>query len=85
MNEHERHLAEYIILFTGFGVLSVMLYLFRYNREYLIMTAGGGSIFYSFWGLVHHAMEGRLTKSVALEYILISLLVFVLLYTALIF
>ena len=85
MTEQEKHLTEYIILFTGFGVLLVLFYLFRYSRDILMMISGGGSIFYSMWGIVHHTLEGRLTKSIAFEYILISALVFVLLYTALSF
>jgi len=40
------------------------------------------SLFYPLWGIVHHALEGRLKRTVILEYVLISLFVFLLLLTA---
>jgi hypothetical protein len=83
MHEKERHLLEYIVLFTGFAVLLALFYIFRYNRNALLMISGGGSVFYSIWGIIHHGLEGRLNKTIALEYMLISVLVFILLYIAL--
>ena len=80
MNKEHNHVLEYIILVTGLLSVLVIFYLFRYNSLVLLITSGIGSLFYVLWGIIHHAIEGRLDKLVFLEYFLIGLFVFSLLF-----
>lgn len=83
MSEHERHIIEYTVVFTGLMIVFGLLIFFRYDRLAILIISGAGCLFYTFWGIIHHALEGRLTKSIALEYFLIAILVFTLLLSAL--
>jgi hypothetical protein len=80
----QHHILHYLILFIGLIVFSLLFFLFRYQTGTQIYIAFFGSVFYFAWGTVHHVVEGRLTKLIALEYFLISLLVFALVMVVLI-
>ncbi len=82
-NQHPRHFLHLAILFGGTSVICILFYVFRHIPSYQVITALTGSIFYSAWGIIHHAIEGRLTSIIAIEYILLSLLAFVVIFTAL--
>lgn len=76
-------LIEYAILF--FGVIS-FAFTFWYvgnNNIFRILLTAGAAVFYSLWGIIHHLIEHRLSLEIALEYILISFFVFLLVLTAL--
>jgi hypothetical protein len=79
MNEKEKHLYHYLILVVALFI-SFSFFLFLKN-DYVarLIVAIIFCVFYSFWGIMHHALEGRLTKVVVLEYILLSAFVLILL------
>lgn len=83
MNDYSRHIMEYVVFLGALGLLLFLFFYFRYNPPVMIILALLGSCLYSLWGIIHHAIEGRLTKFIALEYILFGGLIFVLLFTVL--
>ena len=78
MKRQDTHVAHYLILFGGLGLLGVFFILFRFNEVLQIFIGGLGCIFYIFWGIFHHALEERVTKLVMLEYVSFGLLAFLL-------
>lgn len=83
MTDKERHLLHYLILVLGLLVTVFLFVFFRYDNEWQIWISFFGSVFYAAWGIIHHAVEDRLTKSIALEYVLLSSFVFLVTFTAL--
>jgi len=83
MKEIERHLMEYLVLLVGLLLFSILFWYFSYNRSIQIAITGLASISYVLWGIIHHVVEGRLNRQVAMEYILVGTLVFLLLLTVL--
>jgi len=79
----DTHLLEYSVLLIFMVLLVLLFYYFRYDHVVLIFLSGIASISYILWGIIHHALEGRLTKFVAMEYIAFGLLVFLLFFTVL--
>lgn len=80
MKEDNPHIVEYLILFSGLLLCFVFFILFRFNTTVQIIISFVGSVFYVLWGIIHHAIEERLSKFVVLEYALIGLFVFSLLF-----
>jgi len=72
----DSHFKHYAVLIFGMAVLGSFFVLFRYNTPFQIFIGLLGCIFYTFWGIFHHALEDRVTKLVVAEYILFSLVAF---------
>jgi hypothetical protein len=83
MTNEEKHLLHYLTLFVGLVLFVILFIWFKYNFTAQLIVAASGSIYYVLWGIIHHAIENRLTRAVALEYILLGTFVFLLLFTAL--
>ena len=83
MKRSEKELIEYIVLLVGLMVFFLLLIIFRYESFALKLIAMLGSLFYVAWGIIHHAADDRLTKSIVLEYMFISSMVFLLFYLVL--
>lgn len=81
MKSTEKHLIEYMVLLVVFSLFAFLFSYYRFNAVVLEILAGAASIFYILWGIIHHAVEGRLTRLIALEYFLFGSLAFVLLFT----
>lgn len=79
---HDNHITHYLVLFVGLFFFVSLFILFRHNSVLQMVMGISGSLFYMLWGVIHHALEGRLTKPVIAEYILFGLLVIILLLTA---
>lgn len=79
MNQ-DKHLTHYVMLFAGLSISVILLFVFRFNRPVQMMTGALGAAFYVSWGIIHHALEDRLTKAVIFEYLLFGALAFALLY-----
>jgi len=77
--------VEYFILFIAISVFMFLVYTFRFEKEVLILLSGIGSAFYIIWGIIHHWIRGKLTRSVIYEYLLFGILVFLLFFTVLSF
>jgi hypothetical protein len=74
---------EYTILFLGVVLFAFFFWRLGKNTFPRILITALAAIFYSLWGIIHHLLEHRLTVEIALEYILISFFVFLLVLTAL--
>ncbi len=76
-----KHLPHYMpllgILFFGFWGF----YTFSYDRIFQLAVAVGVSFGYVTWGVVHHHIHNDLSLEVVLEYIFVSLLGMVLVFS----
>ena len=83
-NSEEYHMLHYMILFLGLSVFVLCFYFVSYFPLYQILVAGLSVMYYVVWGMLHHSLEGRLTKVVALEYVLFGIVAFLLLVSAIV-
>lgn len=81
--EHEKHLTHYVFLFMGLVLSVSLLIFFRFNRSAQLISGFFGAAFYVSWGIIHHALEDRLSKEIIIEYLLFGVLAFVMLFFAL--
>lgn len=82
MKDFEKHIMEYLGLFVGELLLMLALIYFKNNHFWQILIIFMNSAFYFIWGIMHHKLEGRLTRLIFLEYFLFACFVFLLLFTA---
>lgn len=72
-------LIEYSVLLAGVVVYAALfLLVYKDNNSARLLISALAVLFYVLWGVVHHFLENRLTIEVALEYILIGFLTFLL-------
>ena len=83
MSKNSYKLIEYSILLTGVIIFAFCFWFYRSSNNARLIVTGLASFFYITWGIVHHALEKRLTPEIALEYILIGFLTFLLVLIAL--
>jgi hypothetical protein len=64
---------DYLILgiLLGFGVVLYAYY--RGNNSLETAIAGGMSLTYILWGIIHHSHADKVTGKIVLEYILVAL------------
>jgi hypothetical protein len=77
-----KHIIEYSFIALYFAF---MIYFFQNLGDSFfskIIFAGALPVFYLLWSVVHHYFEDRLTFQIFLEYLSISLFVFIILLTA---
>lgn len=79
----DNHIKHYLLLVVGILIIAVLFVFFKYNLEVQTLLAFIGSLYYILWGIIHHIIEKRITKLIALEYVLVGVFVFVLIFTAL--
>jgi len=79
MSANRKHLIEYILFFTFSVFIAAILFRFHYDPGVMKILIIFISVFYSGWGIIHSALEGRLARSVFLEYALFGILVYLLL------
>jgi hypothetical protein len=58
------------------------MYYFKFDKPAQLVFGMLGCIYYTVWGIIHHALKERLSASVVLEYILFGFLAFLLLLLA---
>ncbi|MBU0535019.1 MAG: hypothetical protein ABIJ82_00450 [Patescibacteria group bacterium] len=85
MRNIKEHIVEYLILFVAIFVFLLLFFIFRFDKNSLGIISALASVFYILWGIIHHVLRDRLTKSIFFEYVLFGSLVFLLLYTVLSF
>jgi hypothetical protein len=85
MEIKRRHFLEYTMVFGLSLIFMILFFFFRSDRNILRLLSGLISSSYALWGIMHSALEGRLTRLVVLEYLLFGVLVFLLLFIALSF
>jgi hypothetical protein len=85
MENLKEHFFEYLVLFVAAIAFVVLFAVLRFNKNALMELSGFASLFYILWGIIHHAIRGRLNRMIAYEYILFGVLIFLLLFTVLSF
>ena len=85
MENLKEHFIEYLVLFIAVIAFVILFAVLRFNKNALMILSGFGSLFYILWGIIHHAIRGRLNRMIAYEYILFGILIFLLLFTVLSF
>jgi hypothetical protein len=83
MHEKEKHLIGFLLYAVFLIAFLMMFWIFRADRIALIWVSGIGCLAYVLWGIFHHSGEGRLNKEIALEYVFLGTLIFLLLLTSL--
>lgn len=78
-----KDLVHYLILFVGIALLGSFFIYYKYEPDIQVWIALLGSAYYVFWGIIHHYIEGRISKFIIFEYILIGCFAFALLFTVL--
>jgi hypothetical protein len=85
METKKEHFIEYVF-FIGVSVIFLTSFIyFRQDRSFLKLISGLVSLTYALWGIIHSALEGRLTPAIVAEYVLFGSLAFLLLFIALSF
>ena len=78
----ENFLAHFAILLAGLLISAFFFVYFRFNATAQVVVTALGCIYYVGWGIIHHAVRGRLTRLIALEYVLMGSFIFLLLLTS---
>ncbi len=69
-----KHFYDYLVLLLGVFLAVAFTVVNSNNKTIVYFSTIGLSIFYFFWGIIHHLGEGSLRPKVALEYLLFSVL-----------
>ncbi len=77
-----RHYLEYGTLAVIISVILFLVFLFQGQKDSLPYIGAAGSVLYVLWGIIHHTLEGRLTRYIFFEYVLFGILVFLLFFAA---
>ena len=79
-----KHLSHYIVLFGILIVSFAGLILFSYDKNFQVAIAMALSLSYVSWGVTHHYLHKDLYPEIVLEYLVIALLGFVIIYSIII-
>jgi len=71
-------LIEYAVLLVGVATFGVLFWLFSDNNSARLLLTALAVLLYVMWGVIHHFIEKRLTLEIAIEYVLIAFLTFLL-------
>jgi hypothetical protein len=83
MEDLKEHIIEYAVLTVGMISFLFLLTTYRFDKGALLIISLLGSVFYIFWGILHHLLRKKLTRMIVYEYVLFGILVFLLLFTVL--
>jgi len=83
MRIEDKDNLHYLVLLLGVSVLAFFFVFFKHNTPIQTLIALLGCIYYVLWGIMHHALKGRLLRIIVLEYTLVGSIIFLLLFTSL--
>lgn len=69
------HWIHYLTLVAVFLVGLLGFWYFSANRWLRFLIIAAAILFYVSWGIIHHYLERRLNRSIALEYLLLALVI----------
>jgi len=84
MKHLAHHLPHYLLLFGILLAGFAGLILFSYDRRFQIAVSVATAVAYVFWGIVHHAIHKDLHLETVIEYIVISSLGLVIVFSLII-
>jgi len=79
----DRFWAQIFILFIGLSIAMSLFIFFKYDPLAQALAALVGCIYYVSWGIIHHALQERISKEIILEYLLVGTVAFFLILLAL--
>jgi hypothetical protein len=79
----DKHLTQYMLLVSGLVLFLGLFIWFAHNDIIQVMISAVSSLLFITWGIVHHVSEERARKSVLIEYILLGIVVFFIVFTVL--
>lgn len=79
-----KHLSHYSVLFGILLAGFIGLILFSYDKAFQVATASALVLSYAAWGVTHHYLDKDLSFETVLEYIVVAILGFVIIFTLII-
>lgn len=79
-NYHITHAVQYSILIVIFLVTIPLLFIFKEQLVRLFVITALSTLYFII-GFLHHKEEKNLTKTIILEYLAVSLLIFIILFS----
>jgi len=68
----KEHVIHYLILVLILAAALALFFIFRFHPVHQFIIVAGASLSYMVWGIMHHALEDRVTVEVMAEYFLIG-------------
>lgn len=81
MRNFARHLPHYLLLFGILLAGFAGLILFSYDKKFQIFIAAATAVTYIVWGIIHHYLHRDLHLEVFIEYVVVSALGLVILFS----
>lgn len=81
MTNLKKHFSHYVPLLATLALTVAGFVLFSYEKQMLIGISAGASAFYLAWGIAHHAVHKDLSAKVIMEYLSVSILGFIIMYS----
>lgn len=79
----DKHLTQYMLLGSVLVLFLGLFIWFAHNDVIQIIVSAVSSLLFITWGIVHHVNEERARKSVLIEYVLLGVVVFFIVFTVL--
>lgn len=84
MKSFIRHLSHYMVLFGILLAGFAGLILFSYDKAFQISVASALVLSYASWGITHHYLDHDLHLETVIEYIVVAILGFVIIFSMII-
>ena len=78
------HLSHFLVLFGILLFSFAGLIIFSYSKDFQVAIAAALSLSYVSWGIIHHYLHKDLHWEVAVEYLVVAALGFVLIFSIII-
>lgn len=72
MGDIKPQIRDYLVLCSILALIMVAFIFFGYDRHLQATLVVLASVFYFFWGIVHHYLAGDLCLRVAMEYLVVA-------------
>lgn len=81
LHKHSHHLPHYLPLLGMFALGVIGFSIFSFDKYLQAAIAISAAVGYVTWGMVHHLIHGELSLDIFLEYLTISLLGLILIFS----
>jgi hypothetical protein len=84
MRHFLKHLSHYTVLFGILLAGFIGLVLFSYDKAFQVAVATALVLSYASWGIAHHYLDHELRLETVIEYIVVAILGFVIIFSLII-
>lgn len=84
MRSFLKHLSHYMVLFGILLAGFAGLVLFSYDKAFQVAVASALVLSYASWGVAHHYLDGDLRFETVVEYLVVAILGFVIIFSLII-